>query len=139
MPVALQGQRVWGLDFSHKMLEEAADKLPTVRLVGADLLGELPRDWPLFDRIVSAYVFHEFDLPTKVRLLVRLTRLLGPGGLVVLGDLAFPNSEERDLAHQPRKEVWDQDEHYWAADEALSALAKAGLRGEYRQISIAPE
>ena len=31
---------------------------------------------------------------------------------------------------------WDDDEHYWVADEAMSALSKAAMRTSYRQVSF---
>jgi hypothetical protein len=30
---------------------------------------------------------------------------------------------------------WDEDEHYWAADEALVVVEEAGLHGVYEQVS----
>jgi hypothetical protein len=30
---------------------------------------------------------------------------------------------------------WDEDEHYWAADETISACEQAGLRATYQQVS----
>ena len=86
-----KGCLVWGIDFSAKMLAQARARLPQVVLVQADLLDE----WPLnpqepFDRVVSAYVFHEFALETKVSLLQRIaTQVLSPGGRIVIADIAF--------------------------------------------------
>jgi hypothetical protein len=98
-------------------------------------------DWPTeldrrFDRIVSAYVLHEFDLSTKVQLLRRLTeRHLASGGCIVVGDIAFPTSGARDRAHRKWMQLWDEDEHYWAADEAAEACKHTGLRVTYKQVS----
>jgi ubiquinone/menaquinone biosynthesis C-methylase UbiE len=56
-----QGCAVWGVDFSAGMLAEARARLPEVRLVQADLLGEWPPELHQpFDRVVCAYVFPEF-------------------------------------------------------------------------------
>ena len=57
------GCQVWGLDLSAAMLAQARVKLPQVHLVQADLLAAWPlAARPLFDRVVAAYVLHEFDL-----------------------------------------------------------------------------
>jgi len=131
------GCTVWGTDFSPKMLAEARVKLPQVRLVEANLLG----DWPVsldqrFDRIVSAYVFHEFDLSTKISLLQRLTHShLTDGGRIIIGDIAFPTVHAREEAHQRWLRIWDEGEHYWAADEATTACEKADLHLRYTQVS----
>lgn len=135
--LARQGCAVWGVDFSAEMLARAQAKLPGARLVYADLLG----DWPAelqqpFDRVVSAYVFHEFDLPTKVGLLRRIaSRHLSAAGRIVVADIAYPTVAARTEASRRWAGAWDEDEHYWAADEALAAIEEAGLQGVYRQVS----
>jgi putative AdoMet-dependent methyltransferase len=129
--------RVWGVDFSAEMLVAAGAKLPGARLVQADLRGEwtseLPRD---FDRIVSGYVFHEFDLSRKVDLLARaIDECLAPDGRIVIGDVAFPTVAAREQARERWRSLWDETEHYWAADEAREACAHVGIGLEYRQVS----
>lgn len=135
---AAPGCEVWGTDFSAEMLARARAKLPGVKLVQADLSGE----WPdvlarRFDRVVSAYVLHHFDLAGKVDLLCRLARNhLAAGGRLVIGDVAFQDREMRAQAHARWAQSWDEDEFYWAADEARDACATAGLRAVYTQVSI---
>ena len=77
------GCQVYGVDFSREMLEKARKKLPQVELFRADLLGEWPAELRRnFERIVSAYVLHEFDLPTKIRVIRKLLdNGLADGGL----------------------------------------------------------
>lgn len=144
------GCLIWGLDFSVKMLASAHTRFPQIELIKADLLG----DWPIdqdqrFDRVVSGYLMHEFDLASKMRLVARLVDgHLAPGGRMVVGDISFETVAERDAAarewggswneetHQSEGGLWDEDEHYWAADETESALSRAGLRSSYRQVSF---
>lgn len=129
---------VWGVDFSPEMLRKAAERLPHATLLQADLLQPLPEELRCpFDRIVSGYVLHEFDLATKIRLLERLAEhSLAPGGLFVIGDIAFPDADVLSGARDRWHRVWDFDEHYWAADEALAAFRALGWEAEYEQISI---
>jgi putative AdoMet-dependent methyltransferase len=134
---AAQGCDLWGIDFSREMLAKARDKLPQATLAQADLLG----DWPpevdqRFDRIVSAYVLHEFDLSAKLDLLQRLAkRHLEAEARIVVGDVSFATREIRDQAHTKWDGQWDEDEYYWAADEAAAACEGAGLQVSYKQIS----
>jgi len=134
---AALGCDIWGLDFSAEMLAKAQERLPQAILVKADLLS----DWPTeldhrFDRIVSAYVLHEFDLSTKVKLLQRLTeRHLAAKGRIVVGDIAFTTSGARDEARRKWADLWDEEEDYWAADEAADTCERAGLQVTYKQIS----
>lgn len=129
---------VVGADFAPAMLHQTAEKLPGVALVALDLTSD---DWTAlagerFDRIVAAYVFHEFPLDDAVALLRRLaTAHLAPAGSIVFGDIAFPTMALRAEAQRVWASVWDADEHYWAADEALPALEAAGFVAAYQQVS----
>ncbi len=132
------GCEVWGMDFSARMLAKVREKLPQVELVKADLLGH----WPLpadrrFDRIVSAYVFHEFDLKSKIRFVSTLAdHHLVEDGRMIVGDVSFPSEYVREHASIKWAEHWDTDEFYWAADEAREAFHHAGLKAYYHQVSI---
>ena len=128
---------VWGLDFSPAMLARARAKLPEVTLIQADLREPWPPEGETpaapFERIVSTYVLHEFSLEHKVALLRRLfDRCLAPGGRIVVGDITFESAQARTDAGA---EHWDEEEHYWAADETLAACTPAGLRFTYTQVS----
>jgi len=130
------GCEVWGTDFAPAMLTKARAKVPQVRLIQMSLLSDV---WPeglagqRFDRIVSTYVFHEFDLATKIGLLTRLaTDHLTPGGWIVIGDVAFT---DRVALERAGADHWDEDEFYWEADEAIAACDAAGLEATYTQVS----
>jgi putative AdoMet-dependent methyltransferase len=132
-----RGCNVWALDFSSHMLAQTRRKLPGVHLIQANLLDE----WPIglehnFDRIVSAYVFHEFDLGTKLRLLQRLAlRHLEGDGRILIADVAFATVAARERARQKWADLWDESEHYWAADETVVAAATLEVKIHYRQLS----
>ena len=131
------GCTVWGLDFSSEMLAKARTKVPDVKLVQASILGEWPTEIQRrFDRVVSAYVFHEYDLRTKVSLLQRLIKgYLANDGRIVIGDIAFSSVGERERAHKRWVRLWDEKEDYWAADEAIAACRDIGVDLQYSQIS----
>lgn len=130
-----KGCHVWGLDFSAEMLTQTQVKLPQVKLIQANLLGDWTEELQTpFDRVVSAYVFHEFDLETKIKLLQQISsHCLSTNGFIVVADIAFPDVAIRTAASQHWQ--WDDDEYYWAADEAVIACEQAGLQVTYEQIS----
>lgn len=131
------GCAVWGTDFSAEMMAQTQRKYPDLHVVHQDLLGEWPEalNRP-FDRVVSAYVFHEFDLETKVRLLRRIfEQALAPDGCVLVADVSFPTERHREEAHQRWKEQWDEEESYWAADETLEAVRSEGWTMDYEQVA----
>jgi len=130
------GCELWCTDFSLAMLEKARAKLPAAHFVQHDLRGTWPAGLPRrFERIVSAYVFHHFELDEKVRLVQTLvTKRLIPGGRLILADIAFPDGSAQEKTRAQLGEAWEQ-EFYWLADEAQAAFTQVGLRVEYIQVS----
>jgi putative AdoMet-dependent methyltransferase len=132
------GCEVWGMDYSENMLAKAREKLPSLHTVLADLRDESWAEIPgrRFDRIVSAYAWHDFDLANKMRLLKRLTgQYLAQGGRVVIADIAYPDQTARANAQAYWGSLWSETEYYWAGDETISACKSSGLTCTYRQVS----
>ena len=136
MRFAQRGCDLWCSDFSEAMLTKARQKLPKARFVLHDLRAALPAELDRrFDRIVSAYVFHHFDLNRKVELCKELAAAhLAPAGRLVIADLSFADKPAMDEFARSVGELWEE-EPYWLADESLAALTRAGLRTTYRQVS----
>lgn len=132
---AAWGCRLWGTDFSPAMLAAAQRKLPQAQFVLADVRQGWPAELPpVFDRIVSAYTFHHFELAEKVSLLVGLAAHLASQGRMVIADVAFDDKASLANVRQAVGDEWE-DEFYWLADEALSALQQAGLRARFTPVS----
>jgi putative AdoMet-dependent methyltransferase len=129
------GCNVWGTDFSTTMLEKARAKLPNAHFIRHDLRADWPAEFDRrFDRIVSAYVFHHFELEEKVSLCSTLaTQRLVRCGKLVVADLSFTARTALEGFKQ-KFDNWE-DEFYWLADESLAALQKAGLMAAYTQVS----
>jgi putative AdoMet-dependent methyltransferase len=133
---AQHGCELWGTDFSPRMLAQARQKLPNAQFAIHDLRAAA---WPpefdrRFDGIVSAYVFHHFELEKKVSLCGELVReRLAPGGRLVIGDLSFPSLAAKELFSRDIPD-WEE-EFYWLADESVAALQETGLRVAYQQVS----
>ena len=128
---------VWGLDYSNKMLTEAKKKYPLIKIMEADILGDwIEKVGERFDCIVSAYVFHEFDMDSKIGLLQRLAEnLLKEKGYFIIGDISFPTQNSLEQTKQLVATKWDEDEYYWVADKTLRYCARIGLQAKYEQIS----
>ncbi len=131
------GCRVWVSDFSRAMLDAARSKLPDAHaFVEADLLAAWPPvlDGP-FDRIVSAYVFHEFPDEEKLRILADAAHRLTPDGRIVIGDVAFDDEDARGRARERWRDQWDDDEHYWSAAWAAASASTIGLTVAWTRVS----
>lgn len=133
---AAQGTAVWGLDFSKEMLARAQEKVSQGRFARADLFGPWPKAYARrYDRIVSAYVFHEFPLSAKIELLQKSKSYLQDDGIIVVGDISYPTRTAHDTARQALGRRWDDDEYYWVAEEAVPAAEATGFVVRYEQIS----
>lgn len=130
------GCELWCTDFSEPMLAKARLKLPRGHFLRHDLRGPWPPELDRqFDRIVSAYVFHHFDLEEKVALCRRLvTGRLTAGGRLLVADISFPDRITLETFARSVGDLWEQ-EPYWLADESLEALREAGLSPQYLQVS----
>jgi cyclopropane fatty-acyl-phospholipid synthase-like methyltransferase len=133
---AQRGCKLWCTDFSEAMLAKAREKLPQANL----LLHDLRAQWPAqlerrFDRIVSAYVFHHFELSQKVRLCKKLVdQHLVSGGRLVVADLSFPDGAAMVQFARSIGELWEA-EPYWLATDSMEGLQAAGLTATYHQVS----
>ena len=130
------GCELWCTDFSEPMLSQARQKLPQAHFCLHDLRSEWPSGLPVrFDRIVSAYVFHHFELGEKVRNVQSLMREhLVPGGRLVIADIGFPDSSAQAALKKQLGDDWEE-EYYWIADEALPAFEQVDLKVKYIQVS----
>ncbi len=89
-----------------------------------------------YDHIVSAYVFYEFKLDEKIRLLQRLAKNnLVSDGYFVIGDISFVTSASQNKMREDVGDLWDDDEYYWVAEEAVGLCQKKGFDVEYEQVS----
>lgn len=131
-----QGCQVWGTDFSSEMIERARAKITQARFFLHDLRQVFPPEFARrFDRVVSAYVFHHFELADKLLIVGRIMDgLLAPGGRLVMADISFPDQQALDAARQAAGEAWD-DEPYWVAAEALPALRLIYPGAAYTQVA----
>jgi len=135
--IAPSGCELWGIDFSEAMLAEAGKELPEVRLVQADLLAGWPSNLPgQFNRILSAYVLHEFDFETKLRLVAELIDHLAEGGRLVIGDIAFDTEARQEAVRRAFAATWDDEENYWVAERIIPKVEARGLAVQYEAVSF---
>jgi putative AdoMet-dependent methyltransferase len=131
-----QGCQVWGTDFSNEMLRIAQEKYPAAHFVVHDLRQPFPPELNRgFDRIVSAYMFHHFELAEKMAIIERLMKdMLAPHGRLVIADISFPSIQALEAVRQAAGDGWDE-EAYWVAPQALRALEAIRVEAEYGQVS----
>lgn len=130
------GCQVWGTDFSPTMIAKARQKLPEVQFAIADLREPLPQDFPQFDLIVSAYVFHHFPIEEKINQIKRYkNEYLRKNGNMIIADIMFPSQASMQAVEQQYADTWE-DEFYWLLDQDLPLLEQSWLKAKSKQISI---
>lgn len=135
LPFLQAGCEVWCTDFSQAMLEKARQKLPNAHFCLHDLRTPLPDETSgPFDRIISAYVFHHFDLAEKVHILQGLSSHLAVDGLILIGDVSFPTRSALEAMKTSAGTEWE-DEYYWLAANAIPTLKGSGFIAQYEQVS----
>ncbi len=130
------GASVWAVDFSAEMIAQARRKVPQAQFAKAGLMDNYPPEFrQSFARVVSTYTFHEIPLPDKITLLRRLfADYLVSDGIVVIGDIGFPDTTARDAIRAHVGNKWD-DEYFWIQDETTIALQQVGLDMHWEQLS----
>lgn len=129
------GVNVTGLDFSSEMLRIARERMPEARLIQWDFSAGLPEKIKTgsFDAVVCTYALHHLDDQGKEAMLVEMEKCVGPGGRIMIGDIAFETAEKRSQCHAEAGEEWDEDEFYLAMDEMENRMI--GTAYSYRQVS----
>ena len=114
-----QGCRIYGQDFSEKMLAVAQQKMPQARLFLGDFAEGLDPAIRAekYDAIIATYAFHHLDDGQKAALIRELLPLLAEGGHLYIGDIAFRTRAELEKCREEAGADWDDDEIYWVYEE----------------------
>lgn len=129
-----QGYRIWGQDFSGRMLELAKAKMPEAKLYPGDfsngLVEELKQN--RYDTIIATYSLHHLSDEQKVRLIESFLPLLNADGCIYIGDVSFATRAELERQSVLIGEEWDDEEVYFVADEFTKSFPQA----RFQQISF---
>jgi tRNA (cmo5U34)-methyltransferase len=118
-----------GIDASEPMLARARERMPDADLRLQRLEDELP-EGP-FDLVVSALAVHHLDGAEKRDLFSRVSRVLEPGGLFVLGDVVVPPEGQEG----PIEIDWEMDVPDSVEDQ-LAWLREVGFEAEASSVRI---
>jgi len=94
LEVSRRGADVVAVEPSPAMQQEARRKLGTIPVLDGQFLS-LPVQSGTFDAVVSSYAFHHLTDQEKAQGAAELLRVLKPGGVAVIGDVAWANDAAR--------------------------------------------
>lgn len=124
------GCKIFGQDFSEKMLEAAAAKMPGAALYRGDfgegLAAPLLRE--RYDFIIATYSLHHLTDDGKSVLLRTLMKLLKEDGQLLIGDVAFETRAELERCQAAAGDEWDDEEYYFVAEELKNSFPGADFR-----------
>lgn len=126
------GCTVYGQDFSERMLELASEKMPGAHLFPGDITDGLaaPLTERKYDFIIATYSLHHLTDEQKLPFLNMLLGRLAPGGMILIGDVAFGSRAQLEECRKAAGDEWDDEESYFVADElkaVFPSLAFIGL------------
>ena len=118
------GCTVFGQDFSARMIELAAQKMPQAHLYQGDFTQGLvePLMKQRYDFIIATYSLHHLTDAQKISFLHTLTELLDTGGQILIGDVAFASRAQMEQCRADAGGEWDEEEFYLIADELRQAF-----------------
>jgi putative AdoMet-dependent methyltransferase len=132
-----RGACVIALDPSTGMLEQARAKSAgktNVEFIAADEpFLRIPFNDLSFDAVVSTYAFHHIRDEIKPACIREMIRVLKPGGMFVLGDLIFQNTESK--AQALREYNWLEDECFALIEQLQAVFAEFGFKLDCRQFT----
>ena len=122
--LAEAGCRIWGQDFSSRMIELAGQKMPEARLYQGDFSQGLvePLKKQRYDAIVATYSLHHLTDEGKIQFLQQLLGQLNPGGSIYIGDVAFATRAGLESCRVAGGEEWDDEEIYFVFEELRSSF-----------------
>ena len=117
------GHPVTAVDFSGQMLQAAAHNAPGATFVQGEL-AKVPDllAGQTFDCIIAVYALHHLPDAEKYALLTALREHLNPEGVIVLGDVSFPDRDGLEAVREAYEEEWDDSEFYLVREELEQAL-----------------
>jgi len=141
LATARGGARVTGVDLSARMISAArarcAAEQVTADWIQADAL-KLPFADAAFDRVFAITLL--CLVPEPARAVREMTRVLAPGGVLVIGELQRWSlwAAQRRIAGWMGDDLW-RDAHFWSEAELRELIERAGVeRGRVRGVAYYP-
>ena len=114
-----QGCKIYGQDYSQRMIELAKEKMPEADLFRYDFTKGLAK--PLLERkydfIISTYAMHHLSNEGKTDLINDMRELLKEDGKILIGDIAFETREKMDQCKEMAGNEWDDEETYFVYED----------------------
>lgn len=127
------GLRIYGQDFSEKMISAAQAKMPHAKLYFGDFSQGLSQELTKnkYDAVIATYSLHHLTDEQKTELIRSLLPLLNDGGMIYIGDVAFETRADMESCRERAGDEWDEDEIYFVFDEFKQTVPEA----EFEKIS----
>ncbi|MDY3006484.1 class I SAM-dependent methyltransferase [Anaerococcus porci] len=119
-----KGYKIYGQDFSEKMIKTAQEKMPNARLYKGDFTKGLVEDLrkQRYDVIIATYSLHHLKDSQKISFIKSLLLLLNEGGKIFIGDVAFERRKDLESCKLKAGKYRDDEEIYFVYEEIKEYL-----------------
>lgn len=123
------GYKIYGIDFSQRMIEIAKEKMPLAKLFQYDFFKGLPKELEniQFDYIISTYAMHHLEDEDKIKLINKLEEYISRDGRIIIGDVAFQTRELLEQCKAKYENYWDDEEIYFVFNELKEFFPKEDI------------
>ncbi|QQY79663.1 putative AdoMet-dependent methyltransferase [Keratinibaculum paraultunense] len=123
------GYKIYGIDFSQRMIEIAKEKMPLAKLFQYDFFKGLPKELESiqFDYIISTYAMHHLEDEDKIKLINKLEEYISRDGRIIIGDVAFQTRELLEQCKAKYENYWDDEEIYFVFNELKEFFPKEDI------------
>lgn len=123
-----EGYKIYGIDFSDKMINIAKSKMPNATLIKTDFNNGLPMEIEneKFDFIICTYAIHHLKDSDKVNFIKDLLdKNMNVNGKIFIGDVAFVTNNELHKCKFENLNIWDDDEIYITLENMIKEIPTA--------------
>lgn len=113
------GYELYGVDISEQLAEAGRAEMPQAKLVVGDYSLGLPLSLIMqeYDIAISVYGMHHLDNYEQTKLVRDILRVLKPGGMLIIGGLAYETFGEMKEFRKQNREKWLYKGGYTLYDE----------------------
>ena len=114
-----KGCDVWIADSNLEKLQFLATQLPKAHFLHCDIFDVMPEAAysQQFDVVVCTYIMHTTGGDDRLWTIEDFTSMLTQGGRVIIGDVCFWTTAEREICRRRCRNEWDSEASYIVYDE----------------------
>jgi len=114
-----EGCDVWIADESLDKLKSLVHEMPKAHFLHCDVFDVMPDlvYTEEFDAVICTYIMHRTSGEERVWAIEDFRSILSPDGRIIIGDICFWTTAEREICRRRCSDSWDADAAYIVYDD----------------------